>query len=418
MPDDPQLAFRPTLSPSNTPNEPPPPSPPNGRPPNGTPAPAMPFVTGLAAGAAVFFLVLIIVCIALCFNMTALRPLSLLLVALAALAAGAVLGFVYGSYGTEESKRFEPLFTLLTGLLTGAGIADLAATDRSAINQGLLVLGAACGFDSGALVVAVMAVFAPLGFMGMYVYKSLTLNVPIAERQRDIGALEARSRKTLTETDTLPKPTTPGGDDKPVETVPAPAAVKQAARIVAQAPGAGTQGTPEKLVVDARAFSALDQTRDAEIALENALRERPDDLWNNYYLARLYLSHSGKEKDAVPLLDKVVHNDPTVAPIAAWKLLGYACLWDPGKLDEALEATKVYLSAYPDDVGTWVNGASALAQKWKSTHRTEHKRDLIDWLTKAVEGRPEVKTRLRQLTETEPEFQGWENDDELKRFLS
>src|SRR5437868_4214559 len=69
---------------------------------------------------------------------------NLLLVATGALGVGGLMGFIYGSYGSDVTKRFDPVFTLIGGLLTGAAITDLAKNE-SGINRALNSLASACG---------------------------------------------------------------------------------------------------------------------------------------------------------------------------------------------------------------------------------------------------------------------------------
>lgn len=107
-------------------------------------------------------------------------PWNLLLIAIGALSAGGLVGFIYGSFSAQESTRFAPVFTLLSGILSGVGIVDLTKQE-SAISGALHLLASNCGLGAlgGGVVAFVIAAFFPIGFMLMYVQKSLFLgNLP------------------------------------------------------------------------------------------------------------------------------------------------------------------------------------------------------------------------------------------------
>jgi tetratricopeptide (TPR) repeat protein len=301
-----------------------------------------------------FTVLLLVVC---CINphRDSARIWNLFLVAAGSLGAGSLLGFIYGTFGADESARFGPVFNAVAAALGGATAIDLARND-SAVNRALQLLAIHCGLGDGAgalVAFVVIAFFAP-GFMLFYICKALFLNLPIALINKRIA------QRTLNRArdEVLPKPDpAAGGVTTPT---PSPQVVK-AARAVVKREGAGRVGTPEKIATDALAFAALGKNMNAERALRRALEQKPDDPRLSYELALLLLPEdSDRQREAIPLLEDVVKApDP---PPQAWKLLGYACLWDREKLQRSVEATQKYLTLSPNEPGALLNLACAYAQ--------------------------------------------------------
>lgn len=213
----------------------------------------------------------------------------------------------------------------------------------------------------------------------MYIHKALLLNLLIASINRRIDGL-GPSGDTLRGDSPLPKPDPSSGGVTPP---PTPRRVTiAAAQVIATRPDAGLKGTADQLLTDARAFMALGQFEKAELGLRKALEEKPDDPTLAYALARVLLDpRYHKEKDAIPLLETVVRS--VDAPLAAWMLLGYACLWDETKLQRAVEASDKYLSVRPDDAGALLNKACTLAQlasQGSDSERTVRRKNALDIL--------------------------------------
>ena len=354
------------------------------------------FIVFSATTIVAFVVLLLIVCFAHLKGEHPAQVWNLLLVAAGGFGAGCLLGFIYGTFGAGQEDRFGPVFTAVAAALSGATAIDLARSD-SGVNQAFISLALSCGLgeDGGLLVALVLIAFFAPGFMLLYVYKAMLLNLPIGDINRRLSAMQT----TLAQNDQLlPTPDPTGGGVRPP--VRDPSAVA-AAHAVLQRPGAGEQGTPAELRVDALAHSALGQTDKAEAALRAALEQSPHDPRLSFALARILLQEHGREKDAIPVLEDAVR-DPNI-PLAAWMLLGYARLWDETKLQASIQASQTYLAVRPNDLGAKLNLARAygrLASRETADARVDAKAKAISALTEMqLQTHPELKARVAALAD-------------------
>jgi tetratricopeptide (TPR) repeat protein len=238
-------------------------------------------------------------------------------------------------------------------LLTGAAITDMLKSN-SALGNGLDSLGKSCGLENGGgVILALICTFASLGFPLMYLNLGLVLSpttaliASLSERGSDMAKYWAAFVSPIPFAERRQNLWL---DDTKID----------AARVIASRPGAGEEGTPDKLFMDARAFVAVNQLEKAEKALRKALQMRPDDVRIQYELAlHLLFTMEGREAESIPLLERVVVRPD--APIVAWKALGFARLWDPSTWSKSARATENYLKLFPDDeeANLWLISARA-----------------------------------------------------------
>jgi hypothetical protein len=359
----------------------------------------------------IFFVVLILICI---MRRSDPSTWNMLLVASGALGVGGAMGFIYGSYGSDVSKRFDPVFTLVGGLLTGAAISDLAKNE-SGISNALNSLASACGQqDAGGLVVAIICSFASVGFLIMYVNLGLMLS-PLAAKiswiaSRPSVSILAMARELVTSVPFIDVDRRQLGWETDNTTT-------KAAELLANAPGAGETGSAEKLLADARAFAMLNKTDSVEKALRNALTLKPNDWRIEYELGMHFLfGVAGKEKEAIPYLESVVSR--TESPTIAWKMLGFACLWDASNIHRSMEATKKYLELYPNDKEAQLWLQAARARSLSADNRDDRKA-LLDELGPLLRSDPVLMQRVRDEAEDgeDDDFRNWRAVPEFQELL-
>jgi hypothetical protein len=345
---------------------------------------------------------------------------SLCLVATGSLGLGSLLGFIYGTFGQNESARFGPVFTAVAAALSGAAVVDLSRPN-SGLNGAANLLGESCGLGPGAggLVLCVVAGFFPPGFMLVFVYKALLINLRVSGVNSLIAELEASRAALRRSRDPLPAPDpSVGGVRRP--SPPTDPETAAAAALIAGQEGAGKSGTPDKLRTDAKAFATLGDLRHAAEALERALQQKPDDTQLKFDLARVLVDlGNGQEREARLLLKDVVAQPQP--PAAAWKLLGYVGLWGETSDDlrQAAEASRNYLSIDANDAGARLNLACALAQlaaRGPEDDRDGYRAKAITELRVLLKEAPNLKNRVQDLAEVD--FAPIRDDPEFKSLLA
>jgi hypothetical protein len=364
----------------------------------------------LFTASAVFFALLLLTCL---LQHDSPGVWNLLLVAAGAAGGGGLLGFIYGSYGSDVTTRFGPVFSLLGGLLTGATLTDLSKKD-SGITQALNSLATSCGInDAGGLMVAIIISFASVGFLLMYINLGLMLSpltAQIIHATGHAGQTELLLSREIVKTVAI------GGKDLGMPKAPTSVA-KIAAQVLVGRRGAGKAGSPEKLLEDARVFTALGKPEMVEMALRNALKQRPTDALIQYELGlHLLYGLTGREAESIPYLQAAVRDGNT--PVVAWKVLGFACLWDEASLGLAVDALHKYLEISPQDKDAKLSLAAAHA-RMKSPDNEQHKREVLAEVGELIKDDPVMRQKI--LDEAEDgdadDFKKWRNDPDFKRLL-
>ena len=286
-----------------------------------------------------------------------LKVCNLLLVGAAGFACGAFAGFIFGAIG-EEKQSFSGLTSVLNGVIGGFALSDLSKGD-SLIRRGLLALAFACGLKGVGLVACVLAVFGCLGFMLMYMNKQYLLNPALSKAQQlatqnqSLMLLTRSVKVSLAEIGGLPK-----ASDKVLDAIKG--AVKEFETASHKDPDLVALLSVEALKAYSKAFYVTGDTTRAEALLRQARTQGPDDPETLFYLSHILIT-AQRPLEAIPYLE-YLQALPNVMSLT-WKLLGYACLFDPNRLGEAEVATRKFLELYPNDAGAHLNLACVFGQR-------------------------------------------------------
>ena len=340
------------------------------------------------------------------------QPLIILIVATAALNAGAFIGFLYSTFG-EEEKKFSQMFVAVNGLLGGATLTDLLHKDKSVLVQCLQHLTLGCGLDEkyAGAVFAVIITCLPIGFLWLYLNRKLVLNEETAMADGRVRQYE-EARKAIEN-----KPPAPAmaGDPKPE----VDAKVEAAACVLTNRPDVGKSGTTGSLLADANSFYLLGKYEEAIPIFKKVLAQRPNQPEAMMYLGSALVA-TGKYVEAADILEQLTLLPS--APITAYKLLGYAYLFYPAdrpdsnyKLQRAVEVSEKYLAFEPTDPGASLNLACAYGQLGPEDAAGRQK--VLSLLDRLIKSRPEAVTQIKTLMEPGQDFEKWRNVAEFKQLL-
>lgn len=335
------------------------------------------------------------------------QPLYVLIVATAALNVGAVLGFLYSTFG-EEDERFSKVFVAVNGVLSGATLTDLLQKDHSMIFKCLEHLTVSCGLEEkyAGIVFMVIVTCVPIGFFGLYFNRKLFLNPQINLASKMIqNANEVLNQKPL-EIVTDPDMEKPTADPE----------VKAAAKVITENKDAIKSDSAGVLANLGRSFYELGQYAEAIAPLEKALKIRPNQPETLLAVASAMVN-SGKQLDAIGILEKLT--SLSSGPTRAWKLLGYSYLYYPDdkpdkreKLEESIEASSKYIAFQPDDYGAKLNLACAYGQL--GPEYADAKTEVIALTKELLANVPGVKQRIKDLTLPGQDFAQWTG---VKEFM-
>src|SRR5262249_6174639 len=131
----------------------------------------------------------------------------------------------------------------------------------------------------------------------------------------------------------------------------------------------------------------------------------------------LLLGVDGKEKESIPFLEQVVQNPDT--PLTAWKMLGYACLWDEAALGRSVAATDKYLALFPQDSEAKLWRAAANARLISPNDATKRPAFLRE-VESLVREDPSLKKRILDIEEDgeADDFKDWRSDPEFRALLT
>jgi tetratricopeptide (TPR) repeat protein len=360
-----------------------------------------PFWIGSLAFAGLAIVALVIFCFVLMGNKGE-SPWYLLLLATASVAAGALCGFLYSTFGSE-SERFGDVFKVINGGIAGFAIGDLTKPEASWIVKALQSLARPAGPGTGAgVVITVVLTFGSIGFILLYFAKRLLLNrlslalgPPLsAEVDKASAILNAATPPIL-----LPREV---ASNPPVQ------ALKDAAEVVLQSTDAGAAANLADLKARAKASYISDDWEQAEDALRRAYRLDPKDPETLLYLANVIINDD-RPIEAIRYLEELATLQ--AAPTVTWKLLGYAYLWRPDKLEDAARASERYLAAIPDDAGALLNLACALAQRGPTNNP---RRDEVVEKVRLLSSDPEMAARIRDLTAPGLDFELWVHEKDFR----
>jgi tetratricopeptide (TPR) repeat protein len=338
------------------------------------------------------------------------QPLFILIVATAALNVGAVIGFLYSTFG-EEEKKFSQIFVAVNGLLGGATLTDLLQKDNSLIIKCLEQITVGCGLDekyAGSLFVVIITCV-PVGFFWLYFNRKLVLNPEIYLASKCIKeANEVLNKKPL-------QIITDPDIEKPVSDPE----VQAAAKVITKSGSIVKSGSVGALFNLGRSFYELHEYARAIPLFQKALEIRPNQPEVLLCTASAMLE-IGNNLGAIGILEKLT--TLSIVPTAAWKLLGYAYLFYPddkpdkrGKLEKAITASRKFLAFEPNDNGAKLNLACAYGQLGPDYPGAVQ--SVISLIKEILDQDPGSKHRIRGLVTIEQDFGAWTEVSEFMRLL-
>lgn len=363
----------------------------------------IPFNVSMAVATGVYMIAVVVVCVmskgtdGKCWN--------LLLLPLAAVGLGAVLGLMYASFG-KESERFGPAMLAINGALGGAAATDLIKPD-STIGKFFEEIGTACGMTKGGgIVFVIVAGFGAAGFLVIYFNKVLMVNFLQAVQNARIGGLENAKDKV-----NQSNPVTslePGAKPK------AEADVIQAAQVLAAAPKADPKSDLDQVRAQAKSLYLLGQYRDAKRAYEQVVEQDPKDADALCYVGNCSILMD-RPVEAIDPLERAAALPG--APAVVWKLLGYAYLFgapgsmsDVERLGKSAAATSRYLETDPTDPGALLNLACAYGQQGPEKGVKEKLMPLL----RTLKANPQAMARIRELMQPGQDFVLWAGDADFR----
>jgi tetratricopeptide (TPR) repeat protein len=300
---------------------------------------------------------------------------------LAAFAVGAIAGFIFSSFG-EELATFGKIRDWIIAGITGATFAELAE-QGGAFKKVLQKFAPTQTATDFGLVTSMAVVYFALGFYYMFLQRELILNVLLAKSRAELGRLDgdAEARDAIQKLLAMLSPSLLTGVEdisnvlkaKEVEQFRQLLDSDEVQKFLTQAEGAVKQGhlldwdtvskvayvyyykvycTPDKDKKQSLVRSALQWIRralvfnplHADLTMKCADMEMIDE---NYPTAISILDHMVTREDA---------------PVYVKQWLGYALLYAPGRLEEAIRNSQDYLQQFPQSSETMLNLACAYAQ--------------------------------------------------------
>ena len=334
---------------------------------------------------------------------------NLLMVGGGAFALGIFAGFIFGAAG-EEKQSFSGIVTIMNGIIGGFALSDLMKND-SIIKAMLHSLGRACGMDSVGLVACVLAVFGTAGFMLMYMNKQYLLNPALSKKQQmaeqvqQLSALTRTIKVSLTDIGSQPKT-----DPKILDGLKT--AIKEFETAAQKDSDLVELLSVETLKSYSKAYYVTGELCKAEAMLRRARGLSPDDPDTLFYLSHILIT-AQRPTEAIPYLS-LLEALPN-APLLAWKLLGYACLFDPNRLDQAEHASKKYLCICPNDAGAILNLACVYGQRGPAD--ADNSRKCIEYLTRAIALDATVRDTVKgKLSQPGEDFGKWQDNEDFKKL--
>lgn len=265
--------------------------------------------------------------------------LVLLQVASAGFSIGGCLGFLYAPYDDDDYK----LGDLAKFLPIGAGglvTADIFRPDPALVRL-LQNLSTTFGSEqSEGLILITFLVFAPLGFLNLFVYRRLFLNSIIRHSDEVLvedarKGLDSTMASLFTQVDAEATLYT----DEKVQFDPT---LKQSAEFLIKKWDKLRNKTPDDYIAYAKAHCVIDQPDKGVEILNQALGQFGDDATLKFNKALMLLLSSNKDYQGVIELLLSVCRSPSARTLG-WKLLGYAYLMrDPQDVEASLHFSNAY----------------------------------------------------------------------------
>jgi tetratricopeptide (TPR) repeat protein len=323
---------------------------------------------------------------------------SLSLFAFAAVAAGSLVGFLFGIPRTLQSStpapttsyqvntNLEQISDWLTKIIVGLGLINLTRIPGKLMELNDYVAASLGVRPPGPALVGSAAVFfAAVGFLLGYL--STRLFISGAFRKADIDLLRTigEAAEPFAKEGAQPDPDT---DGKPVDE-----RVTKLVEIAEKTDVAPSAVAPDVARQLGRAFAASSNFSRAVPFYERAGAQRGDDetLAVEYAYA---LGESGLREQAIAFLEDLFHR---TGALKAARLLGYFFLWIPEHIDEAIGWTRLYLDSRPDDAGSVFNLACGYAQRYGRKGDPADLDKAVESLQRAIQADSRWRKRAQEL---------------------
>ena len=308
---------------------------------------------------------------------------------------GAVVGFLFTSYG-EEAATVGKVRDLLVGALTGVTFLKLGS-----LRTFLLTFASGSDPETAGMTVAVAVIFAALGFFAMFFQRELILNVLLAQgrfRRGQVEGTNAAGLITQQLVSSLPPSVLAGIDD--VDTDAATSMKPEAARLkmllasdevtafLKQCEDSCELGMGLDWDVVSKAAvlhyyltylapdNAIEGERQLALSwLKRALVMNPGhaDLTAKYADV---LAQTGGVAEAVLTLERLNVRPEAPAYVEQW--LGYYLLKLGGRVKEAIQYSEDYYSRHPDDAASLSNAAKGYARLYAALDPAMKAEDLAE----------------------------------------
>lgn len=369
------------------------------------------------------------------------RSVLLACLGLASFMTGSFVGFLFSSYGEEDSTLGK-----LRDWLIGA-IAALSVAKISSLKAVLVVFASGPGSTEFAYTLGTAVLYAGIGFYFMYFYREIILNLTLARSRAERGKLEGSQQagqvvqRFLLR---LPASVLTGVDDiedvgdvkkEEVENLKGLLYSEDVEAFLRQADDAVKEGTADWDVVSKAAYICYYRTyfeknnQAAAVAkasewITRALNMIPlhVDLTMKYVEM---LAAKGEIEAATALLERLELRSES--PFLVWQWLGYYLRFLPNRLDDAIGYSERYHAIFPEETDSLFNIAYACCRKYclgiatggASDATAASRQKAFAALRQGLKDQPDMKEKIR--TEWIKEGTGLEcmgSDNEFKSIVA
>ena len=369
------------------------------------------------------------------------RSVLLACLGLASFISGSFVGFLFSSYG-EEDSTLGKLRDWLIGAITALSVAK-----ASSLKAVLVVFAADASSTEFAYTLGTAVLYAGIGFYFMYFYREIILNLTLARSRAERGKLEGSQQagqvvqRFLLR---LPASVLTGVDDiddvgdvnkEEAENLKGLLYSADVDEFLKQADDAVKEGTADWDVVSKAAYIAYYRTyfgKDNQAAavakasewITRALNMIPLHVDLTMKYAEM-LAAKGEYEAATALLERLELRSES--PFLVWQWLGYYLRFLPNRLDDAIRYSERYHSVFPEETDSLFNIAYACCRKYcqamasgaASEATTAIRQKAFDAFRRALKDQPEMKEKIR--TEWIKDGTGLEcmaGDDEFKSIVT
>ncbi len=330
----------------------------------------------------------------------------------AAYTAGAALAFVFSAHG-EEEPTFGKVRDWLIGGVAALSLADVAQGGdffRTALRSvGYPDYAAHYGTHN-----ALAAVFFLVGFLQMFLWRELELNVELATERKKRSEVEEARRAAEPAIRTERREHPDERTERPAAAEarsPRPESLKRFATAVSEALNRGETLTAEQSWDGALALYYAGDHERAKTLLKHWENDPERGAEAAMKLARI-AEEEGSPNEAASVLERAAARGLAARRPGLWKLLGYYLLWDEEGLSRSIEASERYLAVVPGDAGALLNVACAYAQLHGrgGDGSPGFREEALAKLEAAIRLEPSLRLRARELTAPGEDFYSLRED--------